>query len=189
MNELDVLNGESKALRYTQRSMEEIDKNPPAAPPPELIRELMSKTSKVGRPAFYNTRDEFAERTAEYFTSKQMCVFNEKGDLIGYKWTEKLTMSGLALWLHMSTTTLRNYGKRDEFSDIVEYAKQIVENFNESALFENRNPAGPIFSLKNNFGWSDKNEIVITPNSPLGDRKDRLQIEEYAKELRDNVVD
>lgn len=31
------------------------------------------------------------------------------------------------------------------------------------------NPVSGIFLMKNNFGYTDKSEVVLTPNTPLGE--------------------
>ena len=40
------------------------------------------------------------------------------------------------------------------------------------------NPVSGIFLLKNNFGYQDKQEVVVTPNNPLGDGAERSQLED-----------
>ena len=40
------------------------------------------------------------------------------------------------------------------------------------------NPVSGIFLMKNNFGYTDKQEVVVTPNQPLGDDKDTAAIEQ-----------
>lgn len=40
------------------------------------------------------------------------------------------------------------------------------------------NPVSGIFLMKNNFGYADKQEVVLTPNNPLGDVSDQKQLEE-----------
>ena len=47
------------------------------------------------------------------------------------------------------------------------------------------NPVSSIFLLKNNFGYSDKQEITITPNQPLGQERSISDIEQ---EYIDSVV-
>ena len=41
------------------------------------------------------------------------------------------------------------------------------------------NPVSGIFLMKNNMGYEDKTEMVVTPNQPLGDQKQPEQLEEY----------
>lgn len=40
--------------------------------------------------------------------------------------------------------------------------------------------------MKNNFGYADKQEVVLTPNNPLGDTKDTKELEE---QYIDSVVE
>lgn len=44
------------------------------------------------------------------------------------------------------------------YSDAIKKAKQICQHYAERRIYESKNPAGPIFALKN-FGWSDRQEI------------------------------
>ena len=47
------------------------------------------------------------------------------------------------------------------------------------------NPVSGIFLMKNNFGYADKQEVVVTPNNPLGDGQDEKQLEE---KYQDSVI-
>lgn len=47
------------------------------------------------------------------------------------------------------------------------------------------NPVSGIFLMKNNFGYADKTEVVVTPNNPLGEAGDRAEIE---ARYRDSVA-
>lgn len=73
------------------------------------------------------------------------------------------TITGLALALSTSRETLLDYEEREEFSDTIKEAKLKVENFTEQLLFS-PSPTGPIFNLKNNYGWKDKTEQDVTSN-------------------------
>jgi hypothetical protein len=48
------------------------------------------------------------------------------------------------------------------------------------------NPVSGIFLMKNNFGYTDKQEVVLTPNSPLGDQKSDAELEQ---KYLDSVAD
>lgn len=67
------------------------------------------------------------------------------------------TITGLALALDTTRDLLIDYEDRDEFSDTIKAAKIKCHNFAERSLFGN-NATGPIFNLKNNYGWKDKTE-------------------------------
>lgn len=70
------------------------------------------------------------------------------------------TVTGLALALDTSRKTLCEYEGRDEFSNAIKKAKDMVENSYEIDL-KKHGRTGTIFALKN-FDWTDKTETEIT---------------------------
>ena len=46
------------------------------------------------------------------------------------------------------------------------------------------NPVSGIFLMKNNFGYADKQEVVVTPSSPMGEITDTKELED---KYRDSV--
>lgn len=105
----------------------------------------------IGRPRAYKTVEQMQEKIDKYFID---CDANK----IPY------TVTGLALALDMSRQELIDYtGRVDEngepFLYTIKKAKNKVENYSEIKLISGNNPTGVIFSLKNNFGWKDKQEI------------------------------
>lgn len=99
---------------------------------------------KVGRPRKWETREELIEEINDYFRETD---------------SDKYTVTGLALALGTSRQTLDNYQAREEFKDIIDEAKLIVENSYELSLRENGR-TGDIFALKN-FGWEDRKKQEI----------------------------
>lgn len=78
-----------------------------------------------------------------------------------YTKDKPLTMSGLALWLGISRQTLVNYSYKEQFFDTIKEARALVEADMEERMLGNKsNATASIFSLKNNFGWTDKQEVV-----------------------------
>ena len=85
-------------------------------------------------------------------------------------------MSGLALFLDCSRTTLYQYenelikfhnmSEEDKLRimNAVKKAKRMVETYQEEQLFIGKSPVGTIFSLKNNFNWKDSQEINNNTN-------------------------
>lgn len=72
-----------------------------------------------------------------------------------------LTITGLCLHLNITRETWTEYAKKEDFSDPVKLAKLKIENYAENKLFRDMGQVtGIIFNLKNNFGWTDKQEIV-----------------------------
>jgi len=94
---------------------------------------------------------------------------------------EPLLLSGLALHLGVCKTTLRNWaGKNgdqnipnslsdkqtEELKDTMQKAFLICENYAEKQLYNSKYVTGAIFSLKSQFGHSEKDEKRA--DDPLG---------------------
>ncbi len=73
---------------------------------------------------------------------------------------DKPTLSGLALHLGMSRSSLYNYDQKDQFLDIIKEARQRVEMAYETRLIYDTQPTGVIFALKN-MGWQDNSKQEI----------------------------
>lgn len=73
-----------------------------------------------------------------------------------------LTKTGLAIAIGVGRSTLARYRDREEFREIMLRASAICERYAEESLFTNKNVAGVIFNLKNNYGWEDKHETKYT---------------------------
>lgn len=120
-----------------------------------------------------NDRQQVIERIAWYF---QMCQ----------KYVVKPGTAGVCASLGISRTTWFNWGisLHREYADIVEKTRNVLETFMENYMQQGRiNPVSGIFLMKNNFGYADKNELVVTPNqNPLGEGK---TAEELAKKYAD----
>jgi hypothetical protein len=133
----------------------------------------------VGRPLKYKTVEELDRAISAYFdmcdphTQRRVvdCGINEKGETI---WRERevmteqqpYTVSGLARSLGIDRDTLINYKKRDEFFGSVNAAYQRCHEYAESQLY-GRSATGAAFSLKNNWGWKDRQELTGAEGAPL----------------------
>lgn len=125
-----------------------------------------------GAPKMYESPEEMVEIIKDYFDECEgEPLYNKDGDPVIARdgsqvmtGKEAPTMSGLAIVLGMSTGSLRDYAKDNEFSAIVESAKQYVENYVEKQLFTKDGARGAEFSLTNNFGWINKKEQRIDAN-------------------------
>lgn len=106
------------------------------------------KSVIIGKNRKYKNAEEMRVLVEEYFN---ICNQNK----IPY------TMSGLARHLGLSRKTLLEYKKKygGEYADVIEEAKTRIEEFVETCLFKKSIATGVIFNLKNNFGWSDKQEV------------------------------
>jgi len=105
----------------------------------------------VGRPLKFKTPAAMQKAIDNYFAE---CFSEEVHP----------TVSGLAYQLELTTEALRNYERKTEFLGTVKRAKQRVEMAIEQSLMSGRNATGPIFNLKNNFGWKDTTQQDITTN-------------------------
>ena len=131
------------------------------------------------------TADDIENKINDYFN-----YCNENG--------KPFTMSGLALFLDCSRTTLYNYDKElVKFKDMnendklrilnaVKRAKRMVEAYQEEQLFIGKSPVGTIFSLKNNFNWKDSQEINNNTNISAVNPIQQLSTEEIKQLLNEN---
>ena len=133
---------------------------------------------KFGRPPKWNTPKELQTQIDAY-----------------YEWTKvntmHITVSGLAWWLGCSRQTLINYeySERNEwlkecseqdkhdFMVSIKEAKHYIEMQYENKLYDNKTTTGAIFTLKNNYAWCDKQEIVTT------NKDEKLSEEEIDRQL------
>lgn len=54
--------------------------------------------------------------------------------------------------------------------EYIQRVRNIMEEMMEGYMLSGKiNPVSGIFLMKNNFGYTDKSEVVLTPNTPLGE--------------------
>ena len=116
---------------------------------------------KVGRPAKWGSPEELSVLIERYF---EEC--KEDGDVP--------TVTGLAYAIGTNRQTLLNYENclendklkkigdeaKQAYVNIIKDAKCYIESRYEQSLFDRSKTTGAIFSLKNNFDWKDKQEVV-----------------------------
>lgn len=89
-------------------------------------------------------------------------VLDASGEpVVRVEYIRPATVTGMCLFLGITRNTLKQYKKKDGFSDVIEMAKMRLENYLEEKL-EGNCVTGIIFNLKNNYGWKDKVEQEIT---------------------------
>lgn len=109
---------------------------------------------RVGRPPKFQDVEELQRKIDAYFDS----CHDENGKLI-----RPYTITGLALALDTSRKVLLDYeSKDDEISNTIKKAKLRIENFAEEQLYTNKNTAGVIFNMVNNYGWVNRQESNVT---------------------------
>lgn len=104
-----------------------------------------------GRPKAYTEVETMEQKIDKFFND---CDKNK----------EPYTITGLCIALDICRDTLSEYMKKEEFSDTIKKAKLKVENYLERHLITDSSTTGIIFNLKNNFGWSDKQQIEHSGN-------------------------
>lgn len=89
----------------------------------------------------------------------------------------KPTVTGLRNALGVSKDTLQTWKtekyRSDSHSGMIKKAFDLLEELWEDYMQNGKiNPVAGIFLGKNNFGMKDVQDVVITPNNPLGDAED-----------------
>ena len=106
---------------------------------------------KGGRQKKYSELEKMQQKINKYFED---CNKNN----------EPYTVTGLCLALDICRDTLLEYSKDEKFSDTIKKAKLKVENYLERHLITDSSTTGIIFNLKNNFGWTDKQQLEHSGN-------------------------
>ena len=135
-----------------------------------------------GQPLTWSTPEELEKKIEEFY---KWCDDNDK----------KKTVSRLAWYLGTNRTTLLNYENAEEFGwlkrlddttrrkyvNTIKRAKAFIESEYEELLMNKSSTTGAIFTLKNNYKWVDKQEIVTTNDSNL----DNIKQEDLDKRLKE----
>lgn len=116
-----------------------------------------------GRPKIFNSPDEFRTECEKYF---KMCddTVEIGHDSKGYekKIQKPYTVSGLCLYLGVTKVGLLAYKSKEGYKEIYNWALECCENYTEeNALLGKIHPVFSMFSLKNNFGWKDQQDINV----------------------------
>ena len=136
----------------------------------------------MGRPIKLKSPEELDRQIEAYYA---WCRENEK----------HITVSGLAWWLEVDRSTLLRYEKceewnwlqqiskeeRDHYRTTIKRAKQRIQSEYEQLLFNKGSNTGAIFTLKNNYSWVDKQEVVTTDKKAIEDISDAALDKELSR--------
>lgn len=120
----------------------------------------MGKSNKAGRPLKFKSPEELQAKIDAY-----------------YEWAKEnkkhITITGLAWFLDTNRQTLLRYEEEDSellksvdedvrqaFRDTVKRTKARIEMEYEESLYNKNSAVGAIFTLKNNYGYIDKQEVA-----------------------------
>lgn len=118
----------------------------------------------------------------EYFASCLGPVFDKHGEIVRndegnivYTQKKPYTISGLALYLGVSTETIRQYGKGimddlgfeslddpDSYRNVIKRAKQRIEEYAEGRLYDRDGFNGAQLVLNTGFHWRTSKEVSDT---------------------------
>lgn len=120
-------------------------------------------------------RSEVEERIQWYFLK---CIEDDM----------KPSVAGLCLALGISRQAWQTWGTGEhrDYVDLVARTRQVMTAIMEDYMQNGKiNPVTGIFLMKNNLGYTDKSEMVITPHNPLGESMDT---EAIAQKYLDNAA-
>lgn len=172
---MEELSKKQRKGNFMRKTWEELQKGGSLAPTFSEIEDLIREDqNKVLR------REEVQDIILQYFKSKlQKVVDDDTGEIVTI-WRSAPTKTELAAVLGVDPVTLSRYvaGKYngrsyvdggkvgrvspDDF-DLVRKAYQIISNYYESKLHENRNVAGVIYWLNNSLNphWSNEQTVTL----------------------------
>ena len=95
----------------------------------------------------------------------------------------KPAVSGCAMALGISRSTFNRWCngslRAETHSDSVKKAHEMLDNMMENYMMNGKiNPVAGIFLMKNNHGYSDQQEVVLTPKNPLGEATDDATLQQ-----------
>ena len=178
-----------KPVRYTKDG--KVDMRGRHAKPPQHRGNIDPElTKQIGAELLYwytkpkaVTDEEIAERLTEYFE-------RTLGQL------KFPTVEGMCLALGYPRETIWRWETGAEGStpfrcNIIKKAKHLIATYDANLVTEGKiHPTTYIFRSKNYYGMKDEQEIVLTPNNPLGDARSPEEIKKRLNErLPEEITD
>lgn len=124
----------------------------------------MEEKKTRGRPLKFKSPEEMQVKIDKWINDRlnnTVKVLTKSGDVVEIDKPLPLTVTSLAVALDTTRDTLITYSEKDEFFDTIKKAKALCLQDAEDRLYTNFTP-GVIFSMKNNYGWTDKQEVDQT---------------------------
>ena len=116
----------------------------------------------------------------------QLCVkYDTKPQVSGL--ADSLGVDRRRLWEIANDVEHRNLNASSETRDLIKKAYRKLEVLWEYYIQNGKiNPVSGIFLGKNNFGYADRQEVILTPNTPLGTDSDPAELQ---KRITGSVVE
>ena len=107
----------------------------------------------------------------------------------------KPTVTGMCRSLGINRKTLYRWGqgelREETHSLLIKKAYEMLEEMWETWMLNGKiNPVVGIFLGKNHFGYADKQDIVVTPNNPLGAMGSESEIQQrYLESVAEDITE
>lgn len=134
----------------------------------------------AGRPLIFETPEDLQKAVDSYFAEcdagEEVEELTKRGELVKYCRKIPYTVEGLALHLDVDSTTVREYGKRDEYSPIITRAREkIYRSWISLGLTGQYNPKMVALCLAANFKpYNIRQQTDVTVDS-VEDRLRRIK--------------
>lgn len=141
-----------------------------------------------GRPQVYTNIKDIEKVIEDYFNSCKGPLIDKEGNVLKdgngqpiMVYIKPVTVTGLCLSLGFtSRQTLLNYQNRPDLMDAIIRAKLMCQDYAETRLYDKDGVNGAKFSLVNNFGWVDRQEIETNSSIEItllssDERSDRIR--------------
>lgn len=167
--------GEEVAAKTKQKRPEKKAQMSVQTDPGDNTKYLGHNIQIASLPAIDTSDEKQVEnRIFEYFN---ICSVNDM----------KPSMAGLALAIGVSRNTLWQWSvgnvRSDTHLNLIKKAVQMLDAQMVDYMQNGKiNPVSGIFLMKNNFGYKDQQEVVVTPTAPLGEQAS-------VEELRDRYIE
>ena len=140
-----------------------------------MFKQALNKFDRVD----LSDEDAVKQRIDEFW---QLCIdFDTKPQVSGM--ADVLGLDRRRLWEITHDVAGRNLECSSATRDLIKKEYRKLEVLWEYYILNGKvNPVSAIFLGKNNFGYADRQEITLTPGTPLGDSPDQKQLEERITE-------
>lgn len=146
---------------------------------PDAVKKALRETLAAYKMPRVRSDEELVERVSEYFdlcaTTGQIPTVEEMALTCGY---------GVHEWLDIVSGRRRGFS--EETATVIKKAKSFLAAFDaKMAVTGEINFLAYCFRAKNYYGMADKQEVVLTPNNPLGDAAGQKQLADKYLDLVD----